>query len=751
MTYEYSGFLKTVLDTPDLALRDSLPFVEFTAEDIAKWRFSDVPYDMEWQHIPGSLSRTETGVRIEGRFNEVSQIDNIAVDDPSFWVPLSTLGTGDARLPLDVTQYPVVEITYRCTSANALPAWQWLYPGGVYFDSLESTQEWRTIIRRVSCDGFPKQVDAVILRLYSTTRDVESFEVKSIRFRAMSEAETAACASASGISTSEDRAPKRYPVLDEFFPFGCYMDAASSKRMASMLGISFHEYWGLALEDIAKHHHNCVAIEKVDRFSVDEWRELLGLAGSYGVKFFVIHDGPVGAQPGQMSEFLDTHVRPYADSTDILAWALYDSPPEHAYPEVVSTKALLEKADPSHPMGLVLRTPNAFPLFAPELPIMGIEHFRSHAPWDLADTLRTHLPLCRGQQTWVVAPGFVYATDTPEWHSCPEMRMMLNHALANGARGWFSFAYHNDPIWIRGSIQRSLTGPFLTFSDLWSELGQRVEQCSAFGPLLLNVAPTPDVAPWFSVNAVAHANTHLPNGIAPARATQLSGADCELFCIVSNDIREMASVSIDISDAGARGKKMYDLSDCIRTRHWAQMPAQRHFQMFPGQMHVVLVGKPGVCDLWRDRIAARMIANDRRVMEFDLSLLHAHGVSTAGIEEMLNDVSSEGGPRDLETMQRARDALLNLVYDSPAIYEARTKLIEACAAVCACDGSLCRLLGRNKIELARQWGFKVTPLAREFTNLRLELRRGRGAEILHSCEDLARRTHRLLAEIRALS
>jgi len=750
MTYEYSGFLKTVLEAPDPSLRDSLPFVEFTADEIAKWRLSDVPYEMEWQRIPGNCFRTETGVRIEGRFNEVSQIDNIAVDDPSFWFPVSTLDYPDPRLPIDVTQYPVAEITYRCTSANALPAWQWLYPGGVYFDALEPTQEWRTIIRRVSYNGFPKQVDALILRLYSTTRDVESFEVKSIRFRAMSEAEAAACTAASVVALPEGRPPKRYPVLDEFFPFGCYMDAASSKRMASMLGVSLHEYWSLALEDIAKHHHNCIAIEKVDRFSADEWRELLALAGSYGVKFFVMHAGPVGATPAQMGEFLDTHVRPYADSNDILAWALYDSPPEHAYPEVMSTKALLETTDPAHPMGLMLRTPNAFPLFAPALSVMGIEHFRSHVPWDVADILQTHLPLCGGQQMWVIAPGFVYATDTPEWHSCPELRMMLNHALANGARGWFTFAYHNDPIWIRGSIQRSLTGPFLTFSDLWSELGQRVEQCSAIAPLFLNVEPVPDIAPWFKITTGAHANSHLPNGVEPACVTQLSGADCDVFCIVSNDVREMTSVSIEIAE-GVRGKKVYDLSDCIRTRRWTQMPAQSHFQMFPGQMHVILTGQPGVCDLWRDRIAARTVANDRRVMEFDLALLHVHGIATAEIDDMLADVSSEGGPRDLETMQHARDALLNLVYNSPAIYEARTKLIEACAAVCACDGSLCRLLGRSKVELARQWGFKVTPLAREFTSLRLELRRGRGAEIIKQCEDLARRTHKLLAEIRALS
>lgn len=750
MTYEYSGFLKTVLDAPDPSLRDALPCVEFTAADIANWRLRDVPYDLEWQHIPSNFQRTAAGVRLEGRFNDVYQIDNVAVDDPSFWVALSTLGTDDARFPVDAAKYPIIEITYRCTSPNAQPAWQWLYPGGVHFDGLTPTQEWRTIARRVSQNGFPRQVDAVILRLYSTTRAVESFEVKAVRFRAMSDAETKAC-EACETQLADQRPPRRYRVLEGFFPFGCFMDAASSKRMSSMLGVSLQEYWALAFEDIAKHHHNCVAIEKVDRFSADEWREVLALACSYGIKFFVMHEFPSDSSRMQTNEFFDTHIRPYAGSPEVLAWALYDNPPEHAFRDVLNSRSLLEKADSEHPMGLLLRTPGALPLFAPYMPVIGVEHFRSHVPWELAETVQTHLPLCSGQQMWVVAPGFIYATDTPEWHTCPEMRMMLNHALANGARGWFTFSYHNDPIWIRGSCQRSLTGPFLTFSDLWSELGQRIEQCSALAPTLLNAQPAPGVVPWFRTKIVAHANAQLPEGVEPARVTQLCGEDYDLFCLVSNDVREVTTVWLDLEAAGIHGKRLYDVTDYVRTRHWTPMNPQRHLEMFPGQMHLILAARPDVCDDWSDRIAARMVAGDRRVMEFDMALMRVHDISTREIEDLLTDVSKEGGPKDLGAMQRARDALVNLLYDSPAIHRTRSKIIEASAAVCACDGSLCRLLGRGKVENARQWGFKVIPLAREFTNLRLELRRGRGEAILDQCAGLAQRAHELLSEIRALS
>jgi len=134
-----------------------------------------------------------------------------------------------------------------------------------------------------------------------------------------------------------------------------------------------------------------------------------------------------------------------------------------------------------------------------------------------------------------------------------------------------------------------------------------------------------------------------------------------------------------------------------------------------------------------------------------LALTQVYGIRTTDIEKMIEGVQHHAGHEALSTMQRAREALLNLVYSSPVIYEPRSKIIEASAAVCACDGSLCRLLGRGKAEQARQCGFKVVPLAREFTNLRLELRRGRGAAILDQCNDLARRALDLLAEIRAVS
>lgn len=750
MIYEYSGYLKTLLDAPDPSLRDDLPHVLFSADDIAQWAPRDLDAEPEWRHIPVSCRRVDKALRIEGRFNDIRQIDNLAADDPSIWVPLSTIGWKDVRLPIDVSEYPVAEITYRCTTPNAFPAWQWTYPGGVHFDGLTPAQEWRTIARRISCNGFPALIDSVILRLYSTARSTESFEVESIRFRAMSEREQDACRDRAVEITAEGP-PRHYPVLDSFMPIGCHMNGGASKRLAAMLGISFQDYWGLTLEDVVKHHHNCIILEDVERLTDDEWSELLGLAEPYGVKFIAVRPLPLGTPYVYRREFVQTHVKPHAESPAILAWNLYHEPPEHAFTDVLEARRLLEEADPNHPMSLLLRTPNQFPLVAPVLPAIGVANYCSHVPWRISEMLRAHLPLFKGQQLWAVAPAFVYGTDTPEWHTCPEMRLMMNHAFASGARGWFTFAYHNDPIWTRGSLQRTLTGPFLTFSDIWSELGLRAEQMASIAPLFLRTHPADSMPSWFVTKSISHANAQLPEGVAPCLVTRLVNDNFELFCVVSNDIREMASVYIDIPAAAIRGRMLYDLADYVRTRRWVPMEPKRHLEMFPGQMHIILVASPEICWQWRDLIASRLIASDRMQLFFDMGLVQAHGIGTVGIEDIIASLGPESGYDDLDTMRRARDAMLNLVYDSPAIYEARTRIIEASAAVCACDGSLCRLLGKGRSDVARQWGFKVVPLAREFTNLRLELRRGRGAEIGEQCRALALRANAILAEIRALT
>jgi len=75
MSYEYSGDLKTLLSKPDLALRDTLPYIEFSADDLAQWNLVDSDRETEWLHIPAVLERTADGVMLRGHFEDVRRID----------------------------------------------------------------------------------------------------------------------------------------------------------------------------------------------------------------------------------------------------------------------------------------------------------------------------------------------------------------------------------------------------------------------------------------------------------------------------------------------------------------------------------------------------------------------------------------------------------------------------------------------------------------------------------------------------
>ena len=749
MICEYSGYLRTILESPEPSTWKDLDGITFTADDLEQWRVSDQPGDPAWRKARAEIKRTEQGLQLEGRFTDVRQIDDLSADDPSFWVPLSARGDTDSRFPIDTVRYPIVEIAYRCTSVDARPAWLVTYPGGALFDWLPPTPEWRTSVWCVQQFGFPEIIDGITLRLYATSRSVESFEVQSIRLRQPSPRE------ADALQCHQDylethSPPDDYAILDEYVPFGTFMDGGSSKRIAAMLGISLDEYWALALEDIARNHHNTVALEGVDHFTEDEWTNLLEAAGRFGIKFFAIHNLPIERMAQDAPRFIQTHIAPHADSDSILAWCLHDEPPEHALGDLIRARDLVHQADPNHPMVVTLRTPNALPLYGRAFPVCALPHSDSHQPWDMGRMVRTHLPLTAGQNFWAIAPTFIYATDTPEWHTCPEMRLMMNLAFANGVRGWLAFSYHNDPIWIRGSCQRSLTGPFPTFSDLWSELGQRVEYLQAIAPLFLETTPHADPENWFVTDSEAHTNAQFPAGMAPTGLYRLAGDDFDLYCVTNNDIREMMTVHIDTSSPARGGLVLYDLADYARTRRWSPMPSQRHLEMFPGQQHIILAAPPPTAERWRQTIAERLIAGDRRRLNFDLPLAQAYGLDASNIEWRMAGIGHSTSPEALDNMRQACDILLDLIYASPELCESRSKLIEVSAALCACDGSLCRLLGHGKADIARQFGFKVIPLAREMTHLRIELRQGQGSAILGHCQDLAKRTADILYEIRAL-
>lgn len=738
MSYQYSGLLKTLLDPPDPATLDALDAIVFTAEDLARWNIEEQDKQREWDHIPVRRTRKQNAIHLEGNFEKIQRLD-LGSEAPRFWVSLSTLGKRDARFPVDLERYPIVEVTYRCVTPKARPAWLWTYPGGAHLAWLTPTEEWRTAARRIPHRGFPQQVESLTFRVYATARTAEAIEIESVRFRALSPAETEAVARAEA-QLERLKPPPAYPVMDEFLPLGTFTNAGTARHLAEGLGLTFDEYWRLALEDVVKHYHNCIAIEKTDLLSPDQFRGLVELAGTFGVKLMPMYTFPLGQSEAKIDAFIKTHIVPYKDSQNVFAWHIYVPPIERNFDDILRIKGRIERADPNHPVAFLTEYPNAFPLFSRHFPVSGVAHYASHAPWSVANMVHEHLPLTDDGRFWLVAPGFVSPSDTPDWNGCPEMRLMLNLAFACGVKGWFSYMYHGEWPWVSGSCQRSLTGPSLTFSDLWAELGERIRIITALRPLFLSMRPEPKLHRWFNSTSSRHMLSVLPDQVPPTSVYRLKNAECSVYYVVSNDLTEMASEDIAISTKDTKGLRFYDLTEFVQTRTWTLMPRTRHLQMFPGQAHVILAGKPAVCTRWRDIIAAEMVAEDRRQLQIDLQLSRQYGIDLSRIEALLATVGTDGIMNDLDVMKRAQENLLDLMYATPALCEARSSLIETSAALGGCDMALCALLGRGKVARAKELGERIQPLARELAHLRLEFRRGRGAQIRPACEALAKQS-----------
>ncbi len=745
--YKYHGYLKSLPGPPDPAALAAIEKVVFAAEDMQHWKTNDDSAEKEWKDVPARVRFGEGAVSLIGHFEDIRRIDNLDRNVPCYWAPLTAASEDDPRFPLDCHRYPVVEIVYRCTSSRAYPACQWHYPGGAHLCHLEPSREWRTASLLLSSRGFPSAVSRFTLRLYSAWRSTESMEVAELRFRALLPEEQRA------LSLLETRLeatspPRRYSILNDVLPFGVTMNAAAAQQLADLLDISFFDYWRLALEDIARHHHNCIVLEDMQAMSHDDRGVLLDLAENFGLRLIPTFQWPMDRFDAEGAALIDAYIKPHVDSNAVLAWNILDAPPEEAFDAFLKARDMIAEADPNHPLAVHMRQADAFPLYAPYFAAAGFSHFKSNASLTLGEAIRAHRGLIGGQQFWITAPTYVYASDAPDWNTSPQARLMLNLAMANGARGWMSHTYHNMPVWVDGHYQRSLTGPFLTFSDLWAELGSRVERLSVLAPLLLSAHP---IAPPDHLRLEAAARKHIKSRLNGNTETisvyWLQGPNYYLFYVVNHDTDQVSSVNLTVPESLPDGLEVYDTTALVRTRAWLPSEHSRHIEMFPGQGQLFLLAEPPVCEHWRDIIAQRILLADQRQARVDLELARQYRLDVAEIDKTINAVDNQSPVAALSRVHTARENLFNIIYATPSIYETRQLLVKASSIICGCDEALSLLHGRGRAEAAHELGIKIVPLARTLTTLRVKLRRGAGAAIRDDAATLVRQGSDMLSDI----
>ncbi|MBI2422277.1 MAG: hypothetical protein HYV27_05555 [Candidatus Hydrogenedentes bacterium] len=751
VVHRYAGLLKSLVYALDEGIREEVPRLEFSGSQIKSWKLEDEPGEKAWLNVPAMVEERDGVAVLRGDFEDVRHIHALSVDEPHYWAPLSSRNNAEAQFPVDVSRYPVLELTYRCTAPECRPAVCWYYPGGSGFTWLPSSvgEEILTVSRLLPHNGQPGQISAITIRLYSTEMKESELEIHTLRFRELSAGEQEALrkfyrTSAENIAAQPPRSP-----LANMFPMGVFMKAGSAKRMASVMDISTRDYWRLAFEDVARHHHNCVAVEELHELNAEEGKELLSMADSFGLRVVAMHNWPLERFRERGQHWIDQYIKPFVDSPSLLAWSVTANPQDHEFQMHLRAQEKIREADPAHPLVAMLPNSGSYPLFAPHFAATGIAHYKTRSAWNFGEIMREHHTAKGDRQLWALAPAFVRGTDSPDWYTCPEMRLMLNQSFANGARGWFAFCYHNDPIWVNGTNIRSLTGPFLTFSDIWSELGHRMERFMALATLFLNAEPgQPDID--FNLTWQVHHRGKHGNAAASIEKFWLIGPDYMLCYILSNDIAEVTPVNVEVPDSLPAGLHIFDMTDFVRSRNWVPMERKRHLEMFPGQGQVILVAPADVCTRWRNRIIEDMVEDDRRQIAMNLSMARRYDLDFSEVQRLQQQMGLGDPLDDLKRMSLAREHLQNILYESPRVAEPRSALIRASAAICACDGSLCRLMSLGKGNQAVELGQQVLPLSRDMTQLRLKLRRGKGMEIIPDCTRLSDDTLRLLGEIRSL-
>ncbi len=696
--------------------------------------------------MPSRVRKGEEGTLLVGHFEDIRRIDNLDRAKPGFWAAITSRGMADDRFPVDTARLPMLEIEYRCNTSRACPAVVCHYPSGEIVQPLEASREWVTAAFRVPYFDFPPSIDWVSLRLYSSWRNTESVEFKSLRFRPMTAEERSACEASSVLSVTDEGGHSAGSLRD-FYPFGMFMHAESAQRLADLMDINFYDYWRLALEDIARHHQNCVALQGAERMDPKTNRELLGLAQTFDIRVIPIFDWPPSVDRAEWDARVATHIQPLVGAPAIAAWGLGGDMAEEHADSVRTALDAIHAVDPDHLLTASLRHPGGLSFYRNLLGVSWFDHFKSSNPWQIGEVVRTHRTLAMDKLLWVTAPAFVSASDAPEWNTCPQMRMMLNQAMANGAQGWFSNAYHNDPIWVGGHIERSLTGPFLTFSDLWAELGNRVERLSVIAALFMDAHPISEPPFPVELSCKAHPQSHVPKSVPFVSEFWLEGRDFYLCHIVCNDAEQVVSVNLEFPEELPGGATAYDITSFVRTRAWVPMDRKRHLEMFPGQGQVLFVAAPEVCRAWRDVIAHRILEADRRQVMVDLDFAQKYALDIADTERTIMRAGQGEPLDDLMRVHSARDHLLNVIYATPAVTEARSLLIKASAIICGCDEALSALHGRGRTEQAHELGVRVLPLAREMTQLRIKIRRGMGPEIVGACEAMCQAAYTLLTDI----
>ena len=316
--------------------------------------------------------------------------------------------------------------------------------------------------------------------------------------------------------SAESREPipalTRYPWLEDYFAYGFWFaDAPHGRDLAVELGEPWEVRQEKTFHDLSRHNVNAVipANQTVLPPYLERVRKY-GLRAATMPLFLYHHMDSRGNLKGEDLERVKAmwsdHAGHLKDHPALLAYHVFDEPHPTISPKIQGITDTLARADPAHPAIYTHQN----------LPLNRDNADWGRAEWALLDSLDVHLSdlysiePAFGRDPWLygdVAMANYRLVDPDAIHwpiiqafafhatpTVPEVRVMVFHTIACGAKGAFFFTTGQAYVsWIR-HFYPSVGNPWFAEEPMYADISRIGRHLTSAGPARAPVAPDPDTA-----------------------------------------------------------------------------------------------------------------------------------------------------------------------------------------------------------------------------------------------------------------
>ena len=306
------------------------------------------------------------------------------------------------------------------------------------------------------------------------------------------------------------RAIEQYPWLEDYFPYGFWMaDGGIANKLAEALGEPYEARREKIMHDLSRHHVN--ALIPACRVVGPGY---LNAAQRFGIRcatmplYLYRHVDNAGNLKDKDLQWVKDqwsgHARQIKDHPALLAYHVFDEPHPTVSPKIQQITDLLTQVDPLHP---AIYTHQNLPLDrdnpswgAPEWSLLdslnvvcsdmysiGPEWGRD--PWAYGDVGMAQFRRVDPDAVhWPIIQAFAFRAAP----TIPEVRVMIFHTIACGAKGVLLFTTEQSYArWING-FYPSVGNPWFAEEPLWADISRIGRHLTSAGPLLMPRRLDPD-------------------------------------------------------------------------------------------------------------------------------------------------------------------------------------------------------------------------------------------------------------------